>query len=302
MPEGPEVKIIADTLNSVVGDHGYIIEHISIEPTSKYHVKAEDGRRFSGIDFKPVIGRELGSIVAYGKKILFTIVSDIGPDKDAYPVIISSLGLEGHWIIMSDYEKALKYPHVSFIFSLRNKIHDGSRPDLVFLVYADSRHFGLLSIAKDRGEYAYLMKDVGRSWLQDSITFEEFYSKLSNKRFSPSKRIVDFLVEQKYFSGIGNYMRSEILYLAGISPHRVLSSIGVKDARKIYDSIFVVIDAAIKANGHTLHSYFTPLGKEGGYVPIIYGRKITNDSAKAVVISEKDSNNRMYHWAPSVQV
>lgn len=285
MPEGPEIKIIADTLNDILGEKGYIIENVSIEQTSKY-----SGKEFAP-NFTSITGRRLGNIMPYGKKIIFTM------EDSEFPMMISSLGLEGHWIIIDDFNTAKKYPHVSFIFSLRNEAMK-----VVFLIYADSRHFGLLSIAKNTDEYNFLMKDVGPSWLQEEIKFKDFYSMLHNSRFKSDKKIVDFLVEQKYYSGIGNYMRSEILYLAKVSPHRSLNTISVKEAEKIYDSIYVVIEDALKAGGHTLHSYFTPVGKPGGYVPIVYGRSKSNDSLNAPVFSEKDKSGRMFHWVPSVQV
>lgn len=297
MPEGPEVKIIADVLNEIIGDQEFIIENISVERTSKYYGKS------SSLNLEAMIGKELGSVIPYGKKVIFTIVGS------EFPVIVSSLGLEGHWILLDDYDKAKKYPHVSFIFTLKKKsILDPSLTDrsddkpTQFLIYADSRHFGLLSIATDIKQYDFLMKDVGPSWLQDNVTFEQFYTVLRNKRFKADKIIVDFLVEQKYFSGIGNYMRSEILYLAKISPHRPLNTLSIEDSRRIYDAVFLVIEEALKANGHTLHSYFTPIGTIGGYEPIIYGRSKTGDSIHADVISEKDKSDRMFHWAPSVQV
>lgn len=306
MPEGPEVKIIANVLNNIIGDQGFIIENISVERTSKYYGKS------SSLNLEAMIGKELGSVIPYGKKIIFTTV------ENEFPVLVSSLGLEGHWILLDDYEKAKKYPHVSFIFTLKEKpVLDPSRTEFgtcsvdlppvyrlptQFLIYADSRHFGLLSVATTAEQYMFLMKDVGMSWLQDEITFEQFYATIRNKRFKADKIIVDFLVEQKYFSGIGNYMRSEILYLAGISPHRPLNTINVDDARRIYDSVFLVIDESLKSNGHTLHSYFTPIGTTGGYVPVIYGRCKTNDSIQADVISEKDKSDRMFHWAPAVQI
>lgn len=287
MPEGPEVQIIADVLNNAVGDKGFIIEHISIEPTSKYYGKA--------LDVSNIIGVELGSITAYGKKVLFNSA------HHDYPVIISSLGLEGHWILIDDWMKAKSYPHVSFIFVLNNKASGKRDVNKKYLIYADSRHFGLLSIAHNDKEFQFFMKDVGPSWIQSSITLDQFLGVIRNRRFKADKRIVDFLVEQKYFSGIGNYMRSEILYLAKISPHRPLNTLSNTDIKHIYESIYIVIDDALKSNGHTLHSYFTPTGDTGGYSPIIYGRKFTDDEAHVEVVSEKDGSGRMFHWSPKVQ-
>ena len=32
------------------------------------------------------------------------------------------------------------------------------------------------------------------------------------------------MMEQKYISGIGNYLKSEILYHSGINPHNIISN------------------------------------------------------------------------------
>ena len=165
--------------------------------------------------------------------------------------------------------------------------------NLETLYYDDQRKFGTLEI----GAGELVLKDVGPSFMQDEVTLEIFYNAIRNKRLT-KKPIADFLLEQKYVSGIGNYLRADILYLARISPFRLLGQISDAEVTHLYNACLDRFAVAYAANGHTIRSYFTPIGESGAYNPLVYGK---SRSPAGNPVSTETKAGRTIHWDPIVQ-
>ena len=69
------------------------------------------------------------------------------------------------------------------------------------------------------------------------FSLSSFKAIISGKKISISK----FLMEQKYISGIGNYLKSEILYQARISPHTKVNQLSPIQIANLFSSIRVVV-------------------------------------------------------------
>jgi formamidopyrimidine-DNA glycosylase len=98
-----------------------------------------------------------------------------------------------------------------------------------------------------------------------------------------------FLLEQKYISGIGNYLRSDILYDASISPFRSLTSLSDDNIKILHKSIHKIVKKSYKIqkkNG--LHSY--PF--------LVYKQKKTK---KMENVSHTMIGTRFIYWVPSKQ-
>ena len=52
------------------------------------------------------------------------------------------------------------------------------------------------------------------------------------KRYE-EKKIGNLIVDQKVISGIGNYLRADILYQSTISPYRTIKSLNEEDLKNI---------------------------------------------------------------------
>jgi formamidopyrimidine-DNA glycosylase len=274
MPEGPEVYIIAECLDSLC--HDEIIKDIIIWKDSRY--KSEDLHKFACMR-----GKKINAVSFKGKKLIF-VFEDCG-------FMVSSLALEGKWKLLDTFNPEAK--HVSVIFELESgKV----------LQFQDQRHFGDIRFYPDSKAMDLAFKDtVGISWIPsmmypDDLTKDHFYHLLAKSK----KPIVMFLVEQKYTSGIGNYIRSDALYLANISPHRKANSLSQMEADRLFDAVYDVIEKSIEAGGHTLRSYYDPIGKPGGYVPYVYGRSLSFPN-KEPVTREVDSQKRSFFWVEGLQ-
>ena len=71
--------------------------------------------------------------------------------------------------------------------------------------------------------------------MNKSTTFEIFKNKITKKN-NLEKVIGNVLVNQKVISGIGNYLRADILWLSKISPFRKVKDLSNHDLQNIYDS------------------------------------------------------------------
>lgn len=119
----------------------------------------------------------------------------------------------------------------------------------------------------------------------DGETFAKLFKEAKEKH--KLWTISDFLIDQNYIAGIGNYLRSEILYICDIHPETKLSDI--KDIAKLYNCINVILKEVFNAGGSSNYKGLT----EGKYKFKVYRRKKT-DRGETVKIT-KIKNRSIYH-------
>lgn len=277
MPEGPEVAIISRCLDKEI--RGETIDTVKIWKDSRY--KPEDYKK----TFNKMKGKTIDRVTYKGKKIVFMF-------QDGSSAI-SFLGMEGRWKVIDVFDPLSK--HISLIFYLNSgKI----------LQFQDQRHFGCM-IFVPKGNLDSALKETGTPWIPSelypkTVTKDLLYELTSNRRLA-KKTLMMFLVDQKYTSGVGNYIRSDAMYISKLSPYRLVNSLTRKETDRLYDAVMKVMESALKAGGHTLRSYFTPIGETGGYTTKVYGRTISHPKGETV-IREKDSTGRSFFWVPEVQI
>ena len=141
-------------------------------------------------------------------------------------------GLNGARYVESDIEKyqtsALKHLNVEFIFE------HGS------LYFYDQLSFGTLSIFDSSQLLEKKLKTLGLDIMKPVTTFEMFQTALLHKS-NLSKPIGVALMNQKYISGIGNYLRADALWLSKINPFLKVKSLDEKDLKKIYHNVRLLI-------------------------------------------------------------
>jgi formamidopyrimidine-DNA glycosylase len=74
----------------------------------------------------------------------------------------------------------------------------------------------------------------------------------------------------KITTGIGNYIKSESLFLSGIDPRRLCKNISTEEMELLYNNIKKVMELSVEAGGFTQKDYFSLYGKPGKYEPVIY--------------------------------
>lgn len=268
MPEGPEVRITTDFLTQFVGKGitGYSI--LSGRYNKKGHIPGDNvvtlPARVSAADCK-------------GKFIYITFTED---NNEYY--LFSTLGMTGMW-------SSKRHKHARFVIFF----DDGSE-----LYYNDIRNFGTLKFVNDKKELTKKLKSLGPDILNTEINSEGFRNRFAKKQ---NKTIAECLMNQSIISGVGNYLKAEILWSSKISPNRLVKDINDNEWDVLCNNTLVQSRRSYKLGGATIESYRQPNGKEGLYSRrfAVYNQK-TDPNGK-VVIKETTADKRTTHWVPEIQ-
>jgi formamidopyrimidine-DNA glycosylase len=141
-------------------------------------------------------------------------------------------GLNGTRYVESDIEKyqtsALKHLNVEFIFE------HGS------LYFYDQLSFGTISIFDNAELLEKKLKTIGLDIMDVNTSFEMFQIALLHKS-NLNKAIGNALMNQKYISGIGNYLRADALWLSKINPFLKVKDLSTIQLKKIYHNVRLLI-------------------------------------------------------------
>ncbi|WP_272868943.1 Fpg/Nei family DNA glycosylase [Bacteriovorax stolpii] len=218
MPELPEVETIKNQINPILP---LKIEAAIFSPLTKRIVKQ--------MDFDPT-GFTITKIRRHAKWLIF----DLAPHGH----ILSHLGMSGSWQ-MSHAPLSEKHGHIEFI--------DKKKSEFGVLTYIDPRRFGHL----------YVLSDENFKKKEDSLPIDISSPDFDKEQIAltlyshPNKPIKPFLLDQKAFPGVGNYMASEICARAGILPTRLAGDIEADEIEKMKAAMDVVISGAVETKGTT---------------------------------------------------
>lgn len=167
------------------------------------------------------------------------------------------------------------------------------------IYYNDPRHFGTVKFTNSVVDLTEKIVNLG--W--DPFTGFDYNNKtfIQYKLKSSNKPIAQLLMDQSIFAGVGNYIKSEALYLAKLSPHRTGNSLSNDEIYELCQSIMSVMQTSYQHQGATLSTFKTPYGDEGKYSTLfkVYGCKA--DPLGNKIIKETLDDKRTTHWVPQVQ-
>jgi endonuclease-8 len=278
MPEGPEVTTIKDGLNHLLKNK--ILITINFPEGSKFNKKTPDGYN----DFIKCIPLKIKEVKSKGKLIYFVF------EKGWY--MMSRLLLSGGWYL----EKAPKHNHCELVYK---KNETDSKTNSIWFV--DPRHFATLKWTNNQQIMDDTLKDIGPDFLNDKITEDEYMSVMKNKK-NGKKTIATVIMDQSVFSGVGNYLKAEILYSAKISPHSIINNIPINKMLEIFHITLDKINASYKMGGASIRNYSDIKRQEGTYsfTFAVYHQK--KDPMGHNVITEKTKDGRTTHWVKEVQI
>lgn len=271
MPERAEIAIMAEILNKTIC--GKCCEKIVI--MSKYKKEFYSSINLTYLNHNGTkyinVMLNLISVTSRGKKIIF----DLGSHR-----FVSSCGMTGTWNLKPSINTSLV-----LMFSDIN-------------IYYDEKELGgNFSICEYPSEnYNNIFKNVGPDLGTDEVTWDIYYYIIKNTR---DIQICDFMLDQKYMSGIGNYLRAEILYHSKINPHRFLSSLNDSEIYSLFYYSKIIIYEAYQNNGLTIQDYLSPDGKRGTYDCKCYGKDIDNNGYRILKDTSRDGRN--IYWCPEIQ-
>ena len=244
MPELPEVEIVKQSLD----------KKIKFEKINKVVVRNRNLRFKIPRDFENILRNKKINKISRKSKYLILHLGNI------YCVV--HLGMSGtiHLTNRKNYNKntntsfygsqnlPLKHNHVEFFFEKYQ------------FIYNDPRRFGFFKILNKKDLLSFF-KNVGPEPLNKKFNISYINNYFKNKK----KNIKNFLLDQKFVSGIGNIYASEILFYSKINPFKKVKYLTKLDIKKIkYFSKFV-LNRAIKKGGSSIRDFRNVYGKNGKY-------------------------------------
>ena len=266
MPEGPEVKTTVDFLKQF---ENKILTNLDVL-SGRYIKKAI--HNLDNADWQPPL--KIEKVACKGKFIYFCLSNNV--------YFFNTLGMTGSW---SDVPT--KHTRVKFAFQ-------GGE----ILYFNDIRNFGTLKIILDKKELDTKLKSLGPDILTTNIDWKEFKNQFTKKS---NKTVAECLMNQSLLSGVGNYLKAEILYCSEISPHRLIKNIKDTEWKKLHSNTLAQARRSYKLGGATIATYRQPNGKEGLYNRrfAVYNQKM--DPVGNEVIKEQTADKRTTHWVPNIQ-
>lgn len=163
--------------------------------------------------------------------------------------------------------------------------------------FYDPRHFGTIIISDDRKILSKKLESLGVDLLKDnSLSLEDFIEKFQQPILS-NKNICQVLMGQKIISGIGNYLKAEILYQSSISPFALIGNLTDLDLERLYYAIIDILkdEYSKTRNEEDRFSHDSDLK--------VYGKDYDPYGNKVLVVSEKDSpDHRTTYYVPKIQI
>jgi DNA-formamidopyrimidine glycosylase len=270
MPEGPEVFTTARFHDKRF--RGWAIEDL-IHHTDKC---LEGGHPERYLE----MGTVITAITSRGKKLIMSL------DNGDY--ICFAFKMEG--------KLHLKPANNHLHFTLHLYLEDEDTVELAQLYYCEARPFGGLTYCHGDDELNVYLANVGPDLIQDNITQEEW---LARYRAINSKQPIGYWInQQQIFSGVGNYLRADILYHARIYPMAIIDNLSDQSLTRLYHSTIKIIKLAVKKKGMSSFTYLRPDGTRGSYKSLVYNR--SHDKNGYPVIKTKIGTQNV-HWVPEVQ-
>ena len=158
------------------------------------------------------------------------------------------------------------------------------------IYFQDSRRFGTFSFYDDISKK---LNEIGPD-LYELEDLEIFKKRIVKGKKRP---ICEVLMDQKIISGIGNYLRADILYHCKIHPFTETLDLSDDDLESLFDSIKYIINTSVKSSATTCGYYESSIAY-GHYDCLIYGKKLSPCGRQVVTIY--DSEKRNLHWVPSL--
>lgn len=221
MPEGPEIRRMVDDINKAVG--GATAETVFF---AFDHLKP----------FETALrGRRVARVEARSKAVL---VFFEGTDEDGPWCVYSHNQLYGKWRIgRPDHEPSTNRQLRFAIVSARKAARLYSASDIQ-LVRPDQL-----------GEVPYLAR-LGPDPLNQAVSPEQLMTVLDDRRFR-GRNLGGLLLDQAFVAGIGNYLRSEILFAAGLSPWLKPRELDAGQRMALVDAIIGLVQRTYRLKGIT---------------------------------------------------
>lgn len=270
MPEGPEVTYLTEFLRKSFVNK----KIIAIDVLKGRYVNHGKPNNFD--EFVNMLPLKCLRVEKKGKVIFMYFEQDW--------CIVSKLGMTGWW-----YDPLNKptwrnmYPNIVFKTSSNTEVH-----------YGDFRNFGTLTFYKRQVDIDKELCKLAPDILSSTTSFRKVIARIHTfKKTQMNQLIEDAIIDQKLIvSGIGNYLKSEVLYGSRISPLRALESISFEEWKRIFHYMKHITRKMVMA----LHKNDVDLYMNSMHV---YSKK--KDKFGHDVKMRTSKTGRVTYWVPEIQ-
>lgn len=281
MPEGPELAHSRDRLRSII--LGKNILDVLIESSGRYAAKPPYGFE-EFLSFIKEGSAMINSIETKGKLMWWEIIDS----KENNFYIHSHYGMSGAW-----QTKSTKHSAISIQHGTHRTTRDQQR-----LYFNDPRHFGTIRFIHDKAAHEKKLRTLGPCILGENITTEIFAKNLLRRT---NRNICEALMDQSALSGVGNYLRAEILFDCGIDPWRNVMDVTATEYVALRDSTIRITRESYETQGASIKSYRT-VDDEKGTTQFSFKIYAMKKCPRGHVVQRmRDAGARTIHWCSICQ-
>ncbi len=271
MPEGPEIKRAADQIARAIARQPIVEIFFAFDHLKPYALELSQ--------------HQIDRIESRGKAMLIRFAHGM--------TIYSHNQLYGKWMVRA----AQSFPTTNR--QLRLAIHTPKKSALLY----SASDIEVLNDA-DLPQHPFL-KRLGLDVLSDSTTVDQVHQRFQDSKFQ-RRRFTSLLLDQHFLCGLGNYLRSELMFVGRVNPtlrpidyqpHGLLrlaeATIALPQQSYLTGGITNDLDhvAALKADGWPRSQYRHWVFNRDGKPCFVCGAPIIKDA----------TGGRRYYYCPSCQ-
>ena len=299
MPEGPEVRIFCDFLRNLLFNDvppsliNSSNENLQVKDVTIFCVNNIPKKEFFECNWKLI------DVFSIAKAIYFVIIDENGYNR----IFESRFGMTGNWgfcngthrtdIETFDYKKieiaiSKTFYHIDSgnsdkdenfdkLNPNQDKVENSENNDIegnndtenndieeAFKLIYDSK----LNMAAGFKEVTWTMNCIDLMSLalgeNNQITYEEIARTLINYFRNSRKNIAQALLCQDIIGGVGNYIRTEAMFLSGTYPYYETRNMSIESIANVLNCCVMVAQESYYAGGNTINDYSYPYIDENG--------------------------------------
>ncbi len=262
MPEGPEIRRAADKLEAAVAG----------KPLTEAWFAYEELKPFEAM----LTGKTIERIETRGKAMLTHFSNGL--------TLYSHNQLYGVWRVV----EADKEPETKRV--LRVKLQTAEK---AILLYSAS-DIEILEQAQLQ-KHPFLLR-VGPDVLDETLTVEQVKARLLSPRFR-RRQFSGLLLDQAFLAGLGNYLRVEILWEAGLAPHHRAEDLSAEQVELFASSLLAIPRLSYQTRG---------LVDEDKHHGAIFSFRVFHRAGEPCercdgIIEKTMLSSRPFYWCPACQ-
>lgn len=272
MPEGPEIWRTADKLNQALADK-------VITECFFYH---EDLKPYEEV----LKGRQVKKVEPKAKALITYFDNDL--------CMYSHNQLYGKWFTVTSGAEA------STGRSLRVALHNADHSALLY----SASEIQILD-QQEVSDHPYLKK-LGPDVVHPDTSYEQILAQYQDDVFQ-NRKLTTLLLDQAFLSGVGNYLRSEIMFYARVDPRKKLRQYSDAKKEKLAEASRLLARRSYETKGITNDlAIVEALRREGAsrkeYRHFVYGRTGSFCHKCGTQIEEDKTGGRKVYFCPSCQL